>query len=48
MLQTVGAPWTVGEWAAMERYQQAGGGIVAIHSAGRHRPRRRPSAPVDA
>jgi PKD repeat protein/glucose/arabinose dehydrogenase len=33
MLQASGDPWTAAEKAAMERYQQAGGGIVAIHNA---------------
>ena len=33
MFQTSGDPWTAAEKAAMERYQQAGGGIVAIHNA---------------
>ncbi|HEX5542899.1 MAG TPA: ThuA domain-containing protein [Micromonospora sp.] len=33
MFQASGDPWTADEKAAMERYQQAGGGIVAIHNA---------------
>ena len=33
MFQTSGDPWTEEEKAALERYQQAGGGIVAIHNA---------------
>ncbi|SDT39895.1 Glucose/arabinose dehydrogenase, beta-propeller fold [Jiangella sp. DSM 45060] len=33
MFQASGDPWTAEEKAAMERYQQAGGGIVAIHNA---------------
>lgn len=33
MFQASGDPWTDDEKAAMERYQQAGGGIVAIHNA---------------
>ncbi len=33
MFQASGDPWTAAEKAAMERYQQAGGGIVAIHNA---------------
>ena len=33
MFQASGDPWTASEKAAMERYQQAGGGIVAIHNA---------------
>lgn len=33
MFQTSGDPWTAAEKAALERYQQAGGGIVAIHNA---------------
>lgn len=33
MFQTSGDPWTADEKAALERYQQAGGGIVAIHNA---------------
>jgi PKD repeat protein/type 1 glutamine amidotransferase len=33
MFQASGDPWTAAEKAAMERYQHAGGGIVAIHNA---------------
>lgn len=33
MFQTSGDPWNADQKAAMERYQQAGGGIVAIHNA---------------
>ena len=33
MFQASGDPWTAAEKAAMERYQQAGGGIVAIHNS---------------
>jgi PKD repeat protein/type 1 glutamine amidotransferase len=33
MFQASGDPWTAEEKAAMERYQRAGGGIVAIHNA---------------
>ncbi len=33
MFQASGDPWTDDEKAAMERYQQAGGGIVAIHNS---------------
>jgi glucose/arabinose dehydrogenase/type 1 glutamine amidotransferase/regulation of enolase protein 1 (concanavalin A-like superfamily) len=33
MFQASGDPWTADEKAALERYQQAGGGIVAIHNA---------------
>jgi hypothetical protein len=33
MFQASGDPWSAEEKAAMERYQQAGGGIVAIHNA---------------
>src|SRR5690606_32306137 len=33
MFQTSGDPWNADEKAALERYQQAGGGIVAIHNA---------------
>src|SRR5699024_8409926 len=33
MFQASGDPWSADEKAAMERYQQAGGGIVAIHNA---------------
>ena len=33
MFQTSGDPWTAAEKAAMEKYQRAGGGIVAIHNA---------------
>ena len=33
MFQTSGDPWTADEKAALERYQQAGGGIVAVHNA---------------
>ncbi|WP_336922139.1 ThuA domain-containing protein [Aquipuribacter sp. SD81] len=33
MFQTSGDPWSAEEKAALERYQQAGGGIVAIHNA---------------
>ncbi len=33
MFQTSGDPWTAEEKAAMERYQRAGNGIVAIHNA---------------
>ncbi|WP_291415636.1 ThuA domain-containing protein [Actinophytocola sp.] len=33
MFQASGDPWTAEEKAAMERYMQAGGGIVAIHNA---------------
>src|SRR5688500_913428 len=33
MFQASGDPWTAEEKAAMERYQKAGGGIVAIHNA---------------
>lgn len=33
MFQTSGDPWTAEQKAALERYQQAGGGIVAIHNA---------------
>ncbi|MGJ7442620.1 ThuA domain-containing protein [Aquipuribacter sp. MA13-6] len=33
MFQTSGDPWNAEEKAALERYQQAGGGIVAIHNA---------------
>ncbi|WP_049788328.1 ThuA domain-containing protein [Isoptericola variabilis] len=33
MFQASGDPWTAEEKAALERYQQAGGGIVAIHNA---------------
>lgn len=33
MFQTSGDPWTAAEKAALERYQQGGGGIVAIHNA---------------
>ncbi|NEE03496.1 ThuA domain-containing protein [Phytoactinopolyspora halotolerans] len=33
VFQANGDPWTADEKAAMERYQQAGGGIVAIHNA---------------
>jgi glucose/arabinose dehydrogenase/PKD repeat protein len=33
MFQASGDPWTSAEKAALEAYQQAGGGIVAIHNA---------------
>ena len=33
MFQTSGDPWTAAQKAALERYQRAGGGIVAIHNA---------------
>ena len=33
MFQTSGDPWTASEKAALEKYQRAGGGIVAIHNA---------------
>ena len=33
MFQTSGDPWTASEKAALEKYQKAGGGIVAIHNA---------------
>ena len=33
MFQTSGDPWNADQKAALERYQQAGGGIVAIHNA---------------
>ena len=33
MFQASGDPWNAEQKAAMERYQQAGGGIVAIHNA---------------
>ena len=33
MFQTSGDPWTAAEKAALEKYQRAGGGIVAIHNA---------------
>ncbi|WP_198165963.1 ThuA domain-containing protein [Agromyces laixinhei] len=33
MFQTSGDPWNAEQKAALERYQQAGGGIVAIHNA---------------
>jgi type 1 glutamine amidotransferase len=33
MFQTSGDPWTAAEKAALESYQRAGGGIVAIHNA---------------
>ena len=33
MFQTSGDPWTTSEKAALEKYQRAGGGIVAIHNA---------------
>jgi glucose/arabinose dehydrogenase/regulation of enolase protein 1 (concanavalin A-like superfamily) len=33
MFQASGDPWTDDEKAALERYQQTGGGIVAIHNA---------------
>ena len=33
MFQTSGDPWTADQKAALERYQRAGGGIVAIHNA---------------
>jgi cytochrome c len=33
MFQTSGDPWTADEKAAMERFERAGGGIVAIHNA---------------
>ncbi|WP_152189228.1 ThuA domain-containing protein [Georgenia satyanarayanai] len=33
MFQTSGDPWTADEKEALESYQQAGGGIVAIHNA---------------
>jgi cytochrome c len=33
MLQASGDPWSPDEKAAMEAYQQAGGGIVAVHNA---------------
>jgi glucose/arabinose dehydrogenase/PKD repeat protein len=33
MFQASGDPWTAEEKAALERYQEAGGGIVAIHNA---------------
>ena len=33
MFQASGDPWTADEKAAMERYQRAGGGIVAVHNA---------------
>ncbi|MCB7137993.1 ThuA domain-containing protein [Cellulosimicrobium marinum] len=33
MFQASGDPWNADEKAALERYQQAGGGIVAIHNA---------------
>jgi cytochrome c len=33
MFQTSGDPWSADQKAALERYQQAGGGIVAIHNA---------------
>ena len=32
MFQTSGDPWTAAEKAALEAYQRAGGGIVAIHN----------------
>ncbi|WP_161490306.1 ThuA domain-containing protein [Agromyces aureus] len=33
MFQTSGDPWNADQKAALERYQRAGGGIVAIHNA---------------
>src|SRR5699024_5055148 len=33
MFQTSGDPWDAEQKAALERYQQDGGGIVAIHNA---------------
>jgi glucose/arabinose dehydrogenase/PKD repeat protein len=33
MFQASGDPWTAEQKAALERYQRAGGGIVAIHNA---------------
>src|SRR5688572_11102551 len=33
MFQTSGDPWTADEKAALERYQQAGHGIAAVHNA---------------
>ncbi|MET0770854.1 MAG: ThuA domain-containing protein, partial [Solirubrobacteraceae bacterium] len=33
MFQTSGDPWTADEKAALQRYQQAGHGIAAIHNA---------------
>ena len=33
MFQASGDPWNADEKAALERYQEAGGGIVAIHNA---------------
>ncbi|NHC46244.1 ThuA domain-containing protein [Motilibacter aurantiacus] len=33
MFQTSGDPWNAEQKAALERYQRAGGGIVAIHNA---------------
>lgn len=33
MFQTSGDPWNADQKAAMERYEQAGGGIVAVHNA---------------
>ncbi|MFD4421091.1 ThuA domain-containing protein [Agromyces sp. NPDC058484] len=33
MFQASGDPWNADQRAALERYQQAGGGIVAIHNA---------------
>ncbi len=33
MFQASGDPWSAAEKAALERYQQRGGGIVAIHNA---------------
>ncbi|RKQ93981.1 glucose/arabinose dehydrogenase [Solirubrobacter pauli] len=33
MFQTSGDPWTAAEKVALEKYQRAGGGIVAIHNA---------------
>ncbi|KRE21210.1 ThuA domain-containing protein [Agromyces sp. Soil535] len=33
MFQASGDPWNADQKAALERYQQAGGGIVAIHNA---------------
>ncbi|MEK8228224.1 ThuA domain-containing protein [Oerskovia sp. M15] len=33
MFQTSGDPWDADQKAALERYQQGGGGIVAIHNA---------------
>ncbi|PSL06983.1 glucose/arabinose dehydrogenase [Haloactinopolyspora alba] len=33
MFQASGDPWTADQKAALERYQQGGGGIVAVHNA---------------